>query len=114
MRLVDSPAARARLPAVDRPNGRLSKPLITVHNQYDSEVPFQMESQYQALAQAAGQSGKLQIRTSQNAYGHCNFTQTDMSNALFQLFWAVDDWGGILGAPAERGSQTIPMAAGPR
>jgi hypothetical protein len=55
------------------PTGRLTIPVVSVHNFWDPLVPFFHEPALAQAAAAAGASGMLLQRGVPN-YGHCNFS----------------------------------------
>ena len=62
--------------------GKLSKPLVLLHNQGDPIVPYWHTSKYAAKV-AAG--SKFSVQTAAAYYGHCNFSESDIMTAFNQL-----------------------------
>jgi pimeloyl-ACP methyl ester carboxylesterase len=69
------------------PSGNLRIPVVSVHNIFDPLVPFFHEAVYASLA---GPSSPF-YSTARAAYGHCNFSQQDVTQAFGKLRdWVVD------------------------
>lgn len=62
--------------------GELQRPLVTLHNLYDPVVPYHHEEIYGSLAAQAGTGSLFLPLTSQQAYGHCNFTSQEIGIAF--------------------------------
>jgi len=69
------------------PSGSLSLPTVTLHTTRDPVVPIFHEAQFANAVTTSGSSSLLLQRTV-NAYGHCNFSATDMTSA----FEALRSW----------------------
>jgi pimeloyl-ACP methyl ester carboxylesterase len=69
------------------PSGSLSLPTVTLHTTRDPVVPIFHEAQFANAVTTNGSSSLLLQRTV-NAYGHCNFSVTDMTSA----FQALTSW----------------------
>lgn len=82
---VDSDGrARAYLRRAYQTTGQLQRPLVTLHNLFDPDAPFQHEAIYSNLVAAAGNSAFL-TQLSAPAYGHCNFTVAEVTAAFNML-----------------------------
>jgi pimeloyl-ACP methyl ester carboxylesterase len=75
--------ARAYLRRAYQTTGQLQRPLVTLHNLFDPDVPVQHEALYSGLVAAAGSSAFL-TQMSVPTYGHCNFT-VDQVLVAFEL-----------------------------
>ena len=65
------------------PSGTLRNPTITLHTTKDPLVPYFHEGQFAQIVGAAGAGNLLQ--RSVPAFGHCNFTTTQMTDAFDAL-----------------------------
>lgn len=83
-RISSDGRARAYLDRFYQTTGDLQRPLVTLHTLYDPIVPFQHEIIYQQMVAAAGRSNLLTTIPVQR-YGHCNFTGTEVMQALGML-----------------------------
>jgi hypothetical protein len=86
------PAALSYVRANYTPTGRLSRVLVAIHNQYDPDVPYRMLDAYRSKIPWYYSWNLVRV-SSQRAYGHCNFTDQDMQNALVQLVFRVEGLG---------------------
>lgn len=98
------PQSRAYIQQWADYNGRITKPLLTLHTRTDSLVPVQHESAYAATAAAAGRSGLL-AQTFTSGNGHCNFTGPQLLTAL----GALDNW---VATGVKPGEASFPAALG--
>jgi len=69
------------------PTGRLSIPVVSVHNLWDPLVPFFHESALGAAAIRAGTTGNL-LQRAVPGYGHCNFS----TPLVISSFQTLVDW----------------------
>jgi pimeloyl-ACP methyl ester carboxylesterase len=76
--------ARAYMRRFYQTTGELQRPLVTLHNTLDPQVPFQHEVIYQGLAAQAGSSQYLTV-IPVPGYGHCNFTPQQIAGAFALL-----------------------------
>lgn len=90
-------AALAAIQAGYQTTGKLAKPLVTLHNLEDPIVPYWHESQYWLRAALAGRLGQL-VQLPSLRYGHCNFSQAEVTFALGVLL-------------AKTGGQTLSVTA---
>jgi len=65
--------------------GRLSDPLVLLHNPLDPIVPFAQSALYENKADAVGSGDLVTLLTSSIPYGHCSFTQAELLGALGTL-----------------------------
>jgi pimeloyl-ACP methyl ester carboxylesterase len=72
-------------------DGRLSVPVVTIHNLNDPIVPFEQEALYEAKVEAAGAGGLLTAYPVPPAspFGHCVFTVPEVQGALALLLTQV-------------------------
>jgi pimeloyl-ACP methyl ester carboxylesterase len=82
--------ALARIEAQYQTTGRLKSPLVTLHNIGDPVVPYWHETLYEQKIAASG-STALYNHIAADTYGHCNFTQEQIMDALG---WLVMMTGG--------------------
>ncbi|MFN8506309.1 MAG: hypothetical protein U0547_01930 [Dehalococcoidia bacterium] len=71
-------------------SGRISDPLLTLHNTGDLFVPISMEQSYLAKAKAAGTAGLL-VQRAIRAAGHCQFSDAERLAAWNDLVAWVRD-----------------------
>lgn len=71
-------------------SGRISDPLLTLHNTGDLFVPISMEQSYLAKVKAAGK-GDLLVQRAIRAAGHCVFTEAEQRAAWNDLAAWVRD-----------------------
>jgi len=71
-------------------SGRISDPLLTLHNTGDLFVPISMEQSYLAKAKAAGTAGML-VQRAIRAAGHCQFSDAERLAAWNDLVAWVRD-----------------------
>ena len=71
-------------------SGRLSDPMLTLHNTGDLFVPISQEQSYQAKVSAAGK-GDLLVQRAIRAAGHCKFSESEMQTAFNDLVSWVRD-----------------------
>jgi hypothetical protein len=97
-RIYPSPVDNAAVPrfAADQPalshmkamlttDGKLSIPVVTIHNLFDPVVPYGQEALYAVKVQQAGASGLLtQVPGAQlsSPFGHCTFTLAEVQGAF--------------------------------
>ena len=74
--------ARAYIQRFYQTTGELQRPLVTLHNVLDPVVPFQHEAIYAGMAAQAGNSQLFIPLTSQESYGHCNFSPEEIFTAF--------------------------------
>ncbi len=101
--------ARAYMRRFYQTTGELQRPLVTLHNTLDPQVPFQHEVIYGGLAAQAGSSQYLTV-IPVPGYGHCNFTPQQIAGAFALLVQQASLQAGTVGSKAE----TIPDATGRR
>ena len=85
-RFPSDPAARnaeAHPDAVPT-TGRISAPLLTLHNTGDLFVPISLEQSYRAKVEAAGK-GDLLVQRAIRAGGHCQFSEEELTTAFADL-----------------------------
>jgi len=82
--------ALAKIEAQYQTTGRLKSPLVTLHNVGDPVVPYRHEVLYAQKIEASG-STALYYHIAAPSYGHCNFTQDQIMEALG---WLVMMTGG--------------------
>lgn len=70
--------------------GRISVPLLTLHNTGDLFVPISMEQSYRAKVEAAGK-GDLLVQRAIRAGGHCKFSEQELTAAFADLAAWVKD-----------------------
>ncbi len=70
--------------------GRISVPLLTLHNTGDLFVPIHMEQSYRGKVDAAG-AGDLLVQRAIRAGGHCQFSQQELVTAFDDLVAWVED-----------------------
>ncbi|MBE0611341.1 MAG: hypothetical protein IH609_18310, partial [Dehalococcoidia bacterium] len=61
--------------------GRITVPLLTLHNTGDLFVPISMEQSYRAKVEAAGK-GDLLVQRAIRAGGHCKFSEPELTAAF--------------------------------
>jgi pimeloyl-ACP methyl ester carboxylesterase len=83
-RFSASPAALAEIQAYYQTAGRPLVPLVTVHTTKDQTVPYWHETLYRAKVVANNRTPRHDLLTI-DRYGHCNFTLTEMIQALLLL-----------------------------
>lgn len=91
-RLESDPAARnaeAHPDAVPT-TGKISVPLLTLHNTGDLFVPISMEQSYRRKVEAAGK-GDLLVQRAIRAGGHCKFSEPELTTAFVDLVAWVRD-----------------------
>lgn len=83
--------------------GRISVPVLTMHNLGDLFVPFHMETEYEELIAGRGRSHLLAQRAVRGV-AHCGFTTAEYEQAFADLVsWVEDDVrpaGDDIGNPA--------------
>ena len=91
-RQVADPEARnaATYPDKVPTSGRLTAPLLTLHNTGDLFVPISQEREYLAAASAAG-SAELLVQRAIRAAGHCQFSDDELTEAFDDLVAWVED-----------------------
>ncbi len=72
------------------PTGDLHKPLVTMHNWNDPNVPFEHEELYAQMVYAKGNGANLTVLPIPG-FGHCNFKPWQVLGAFFLLLDKVDD-----------------------
>ncbi len=70
--------------------GRISVPLLTLHNTGDLFVPISLEQSYRAKVEAAGK-GNLLVQRAIRAGGHCQFSEQELTAAFADLVAWVRD-----------------------
>jgi pimeloyl-ACP methyl ester carboxylesterase len=65
--------------------GRPAVPLVTLHTQFDEVVPYWHETLYRAKVAAQGMTPRHDNLPPINRYGHCNFTMSELQQALALL-----------------------------
>ena len=84
---ADQPAL-SHMKAMLTTDGKLSIPVVTIHNLFDPVVPYGQEALYAAKVQQAGASALLtQIPGAQlsSPFGHCTFTLAEVQGAFALL-----------------------------
>lgn len=91
-RYASDPAARnaETHPDAVPTTGRISVPLLTLHNTGDLFVPISMEQSYRAKVEAAG-NGDLLAQRAIRAGGHCKFSEQELTAAFADLVAWVRD-----------------------
>jgi pimeloyl-ACP methyl ester carboxylesterase len=80
----DADQAALQNVAKHQTSGLVTKPLVTLHTTRDEQVPFAHELLYHAKVKSAGSSAYVtQIPTV--AYGHCNFTKSQLLGSFALL-----------------------------
>jgi pimeloyl-ACP methyl ester carboxylesterase len=82
-------AALAHIQSKYQTSGKLSQPLVTLHNLEDPIVPYWHETQYWWRALLAGRLGEL-VQVPSFKYGHCNFSQAEVVFSLGILLAKVE------------------------
>ena len=110
-RQVADPEARnaALYPDKVPTSGRLSAPLLTLHNTGDLFVPISQEQEYRAAAVAAG-AGDLLVQRAIRAAGHCQFSAEELTSAFSALVGWVEDGTKPAGDDLSGDLSTIGMA----
>ena len=70
--------------------GKISDPLLTLHNTGDLFVPISMEQDYRKAVAAAGKSDLL-VQRAIRAGGHCKFSEQELTSAFQDLVAWVKD-----------------------
>ena len=70
--------------------GKISDPLLTLHNTGDLFVPISMEQDYRKVVEAAG-NGDLLVQRAIRAGGHCKFSGEELTTAFADLVAWVKD-----------------------
>ncbi len=70
--------------------GRITVPLLTLHNTGDLFVPISMEQSYREKVEAAGK-GDLLVQRAIRAGGHCKFSEQELTSAFEDLVAWVKD-----------------------
>jgi pimeloyl-ACP methyl ester carboxylesterase len=84
--------ARGYLRSYYQPTGKLSRPLVTLHNTLDGLIPFRHELLYLGKVIASGSARYLTILPVER-YGHCNFRTEELLGAFaFMVFRS----GGVM------------------
>lgn len=93
-RQAADPAARDAAAHPDKvpTSGKLSAPLLTLHNTGDLFVPVSQEQEYRRAAEAAGK-GDLLVQRAIRAGGHCQFTNEELTQAFSDLVAWVEGGG---------------------
>ena len=86
-RFESTPAARNYLEHYYQPDGDISIPVLTLHNNLDPVAPIFHETLYQSIVQDAGNADLLVQRTI-DRYGHCALEVEEMIDAFLDLV----DW----------------------
>lgn len=68
-------------------SGNLTLPLVTIHTTGDDVIPFWQEALYRAKAHPSGNGSLTQLPV--DAYGHCNFTESQLLSAFTILVQQV-------------------------
>jgi len=92
---ADQPAL-SHMKAMFTPDGKLSVPVVTIHNLFDPVVPYGQEALYAAKVQQAGAAALLtQVPGAQLAspFGHCTFTLAEVQGAFALLASRVTSQG---------------------
>lgn len=91
-RYASDPAARSAEAHPDAvpTTGRISVPLLTLHNTGDLFVPISMEQSYRSKVEAAGK-GDLLVQRAIRAGGHCKFSEQELTAAFADLAAWVKD-----------------------
>jgi pimeloyl-ACP methyl ester carboxylesterase len=76
--------ARAYMRRFYQTTGELQRPVVTLHNTLDPQVPFQHEAIYSGLVAQAGSSQYLTV-IPVPGYGHCSFTPQQIAGAFALL-----------------------------
>ena len=88
-RFEATPDAEAYLQHWYQPTGKLSIPVITLHNTRDGAVPFFHEAAYAQAALAAGGSDML-VQRAVEGVGHCAFSVEEQVAAFLDLVTWVE------------------------
>jgi hypothetical protein len=100
-RFTEDPSAASYLAHYYSPTGAARIPTLTLHNYYDPAVPFIHELEYGRRVGEAGAGDMVSqwvVANPANAFGHCNFTAEQMS----QAFGALVGWVYTGEKPAPR------------
>jgi hypothetical protein len=84
-RIESDGRARAFVRRAYQPTGELERPLVTLHNMLDPQVPYWHEAAYGALAGPSGYFYPIPAP----GYGHCEFDATEVLAAFGVLQTAV-------------------------
>ncbi len=87
-RFSADPAAFSEIQTYYQTSGRLTNPLVTIHNSLDPIVPYAHEFRYREKVIAVGRTPRHD-NISVTSYGHCNFTLNDLQGALGLLLSRV-------------------------
>jgi len=80
--------ARAFVRRAYEPTGELARPLVTIHNPLDPQVPYWHETDYAARAMPSGQLIPYPFPL-EKSYGHCDFSADEILTAFGILTSAV-------------------------
>jgi pimeloyl-ACP methyl ester carboxylesterase len=83
-RFSSPPDAQKYVEHYYQPDGRLTIPVLTLHNTRDDLAPFAHEAAYAQLVAANGASDLL-VQRAITRFGHCNFTVSERVDAVEQL-----------------------------
>jgi dienelactone hydrolase len=86
-RISANPAVRSdltRYPEFADVRGAISVPMMTLHTTGDLFVPISAEQEYRSRADAAG-AGELLVQRAVRRYGHCAFSQQELTRAFDDL-----------------------------
>lgn len=90
-RVSGDPKAEKYVKKFYQPTGNLFKPLVTMHNSNDPNVPFEHEELYEQLVDASGNGGNLtRIEIEDPGFGHCNFEPKQVLHAFDLLLMQLD------------------------
>jgi hypothetical protein len=85
------PLALQTIQADYQTSGQLRVPLVTLHTTLDAIVPYWHESLYGDKVVARGRTPRYDEYPPGARYGHCNFTSTEVQNALALLVNRVEN-----------------------
>ena len=84
-RIESDGRARAFVRRAYQPTGELERPLVTLHNLLDPQVPYWHEAAYDDLAGSSGYFYPIPVP----GYGHCAFDAEEVLAAFYVLQGAV-------------------------
>ena len=90
-RFSADPMALQKIQSDYQTSGQLRVPLVTLHTTLDAIVPYWHESLYRDKVVARGRMPRYDEFPPGARYGHCNFTSTEVQNALALLVNRVEN-----------------------
>jgi pimeloyl-ACP methyl ester carboxylesterase len=90
-RVTADPAALEAMNTLYTPNGRPARPLVTLHNTLDPQVPYPHETLYRTKTRRNGLYPKSHFNFRIARFGHCRFTENELLLALATMILYADD-----------------------